>query len=148
MSGEGVSSSGAAKAHVGLVLVSHSGRLVEGLNEMLDQLTQGQVHVTLAGGAEDGSLGTDAVAIRDAIERASSGAGVLVLMDLGSAVMGTEAALELVAQPLRDRVRLADAPLVEGAVAAVVEASMGGDLQAVAGAAEAARTQTKLGGAG
>lgn len=131
---------------VGVVLVSHSRKLVEGLSEMLDQLTQGQVQVAIAGGTEDGSLGTDAVAIRDAIDRASSGEGVLVLMDLGSAVLGTETALELIDPGLRPHVRLADAPLVEGALAAVVEASLGSGLDAVARSAEAARTEPKLGG--
>ena len=90
---------------VGLVIVSHSRKLVDGLSEMLGQLTRGEVRVGVAGGAEDGSLGTDAIAIRKAIEGAAGGDGVLVLMDLGSAVLGTEAALELLDPEVRGRVR-------------------------------------------
>ena len=71
--------------------------------------------------------------------------GVLVLMDLGSAVLGTETALEQLPDEVRARVRMVDAPFVEAAVAGAVEASLGSDLAAVAATAEAARGQSKLG---
>jgi PTS hybrid protein len=129
---------------VGLVLVSHSRQLVQGLAGMLAQL--GEAPVAVAGGAEDGSLGTDAIAIGEAIESVAADAGVLVLMDLGSAVLATEAALELLPPEVRALVRLGDAPLVEGAVAAAVEAGMGSDLETVRRAAEAAGATSKLGG--
>jgi phosphoenolpyruvate---glycerone phosphotransferase subunit DhaM len=129
---------------VGLVLVSHSRKLVDGLAEMLAQL--GDAPVAVAGGAEDGTLGTDAIAIQRAIESVASDAGALVLMDLGSAVLATEAAIELLAPDVRARTRLADAPLVEGAVAAAVEAGLGSDLDTVREAAESARGIPKLAG--
>jgi phosphoenolpyruvate---glycerone phosphotransferase subunit DhaM len=128
---------------VGLVLVSHSRRLVEGLGEMLAQL--GDAPVAVAGGVEDGGLGTDAIAIQRAVESLARAPGVAVLVDLGSAVLAAEAALELLDAGLRGRTRLVDAPLVEGAVAAAVEAGLGADLDAVVGAAEAARLISKLG---
>jgi dihydroxyacetone kinase phosphotransfer subunit len=129
---------------VGLVVVSHSRRLAEGLEELLAQVAQGRVPVAVTGGAEDGSLGSDVLGIETAIESVAGPDGVVVLMDLGSAVLAAEAALELLPAEVRERVRLADAPLVEGAVAAAVEASLDADLEAVARAAEAARTVTKL----
>jgi dihydroxyacetone kinase phosphotransfer subunit len=133
---------------VALVLVSHSSRLAEGTKELAEQVAQGAAPVVAVGGAEDGSLGTNALAIALAIESlaATEGVdGVLVLMDLGSAVLSTETALEQLSDEVRPLVRLVDAPFVEGAVAAAVEASLGSDLAAVAGTAGAARGQSKLG---
>jgi phosphoenolpyruvate---glycerone phosphotransferase subunit DhaM len=132
---------------VGLVLVSHSARLAEGVCELAEQVAQGNVPVVAVGGTEDGSLGTDALAIAKAIESLSLKEGVdgvLVLMDLGSAVLSAETALEQLDEVLRDRVRIADAPFVEGSVAAAVEASLGSGLEAVLATAEAARTLAKL----
>ena len=129
---------------VSLVLVSHSRLLGEGLAEMVGQLARGRVQIAVASGASDGGLGTDATAISTAIESAHGQDGVLVLADLGSAVLATESAFELLPSELRDRVQLADAPLVEGAVAAAVQASIEGDLDEVRGAAEGARDLRKL----
>jgi dihydroxyacetone kinase phosphotransfer subunit len=132
---------------VGFVLVSHSARLAEGVRELAEQVAQGNVPVVAVGGADDGSLGTNALAIAQAIESLSMEEGVegiLVLMDLGSAVLSAETALEQLDEVLRDRVRMADAPFVEGAVAAAVEASLGSGLEAVLATAEAARKLGKL----
>lgn len=133
---------------VGLVLVSHSGRLAEGVRELAEQVAQGAVPMAAVGGAVDGSLGTNALAILSAVEAMAAGtgvAGVLILMDLGSAVLSAETALEQLPEETRALVRMVDAPFVEGAVAAAVEASLGSDPGAVAAAAEAARVQPKLG---
>jgi phosphoenolpyruvate---glycerone phosphotransferase subunit DhaM len=130
---------------VALVLVSHSARLAEGTRDLAEQVAQGAVPIRAVGGAEDGSLGTNAFAILEAIESLDSAGGVLVLVDLGSAVLSAETALEQLAPVKRERVRLADAPFVEGAVAAAVEASVGSELEAVLATAEAARGQGKLG---
>jgi dihydroxyacetone kinase phosphotransfer subunit len=129
---------------VGLVLVSHSGRLAEGLRELVEQVAQGRVAIAVAAGAAEDSLGTNAVAIGEAIESLAGGDGVVVLLDLGSAVLSAETALEALAPAVRERVRLADAPFVEGAVAAAVEASIGSGLEAVLAAAQSARGQEKL----
>lgn len=129
------------------MLVSHSARLADGARELAEQVAQGGVPMAAVGGAEDGSLGTNALAIAQAVESLAASEdveGVLVLMDLGSAVLSAETALEQLEDGLRDRVRLADAPFVEGAVAAAVEASLGSGLDAVLASAEAARQQGKL----
>jgi phosphoenolpyruvate---glycerone phosphotransferase subunit DhaM len=130
---------------VALVLVSHSARLAEGTRDLAEQVAQGAVPIRAVGGAEDGSLGTNAFAILEAIESLDSVGGVLLLVDLGSAVLSAETALEQLTPEKRERVRLADAPFVEGAVAAAVEASVGSELEAVLATAEAARGQGKLG---
>lgn len=128
---------------IGIVAVSHSARLGEAALELALQMVQGGgVRVRVAAGAgtdAEGApiLGTDAVAVAGAIdELAAECDGVLVLMDLGSAVMSAELALELRMSVVP--VRLAPAPFVEGLLAAVVSAAAGGDLDAVAVEASAA----------
>jgi phosphoenolpyruvate---glycerone phosphotransferase subunit DhaM len=126
---------------VGIVLVSHSVRLAEGAADLAGQVSGGTVRVLAAGGTDDGGLGTSAEKIAEAVTGAETGAGVLVLPDLGSAVLTVRAMLE--EQP-GARVVLADAPFVEGAVAATVTAATGADLKAVAQAAEEAWHARKL----
>lgn len=122
---------------VGLVIVSHSDKLAEGLSELAGQMAP-DVAIIAAGGTDDGGIGTSLEKVQAGIAQAEGGAGVAVLADLGSAVMTAEMALEFLEPDQRDRVRLADAPLVEGAVAAAVAAQTGQDLQAVVRDAEAA----------
>jgi dihydroxyacetone kinase phosphotransfer subunit len=127
-----------------LVLVSHSAQLIEGLLEMVRQVAGLEGGVAAAGGAADGSLGTSSEAILRAIDAVDGPDGVLVLMDLGSAVMTAELVLEDLPPERRARVRLSNAPLVEGAVAAAVQASIGGTLDEVAAAAEAVMEVPKV----
>lgn len=129
---------------VSMVIVAHSRQLAEGVREVAAQMTGGLVTIVAVGGVADGSLGTDAEAIAQAIREADNPDGVLVLMDLGSAVLSTETAVELLGDDLRGRVLLSDAPLVEGAVVAAVEASIGRSLDDVAQAALDARQMPKV----
>ena len=122
---------------VGLVIVSHSDKLAEGLCELAGQMAP-DVAIIPAGGTDDGGIGTSLEKIQSAIAQAEGGAGVAVLADLGSAVMTTDMALEFLEPEERKKVRLADAPLVEGAVAAAVAAQTGQDLDSVIRDAEAA----------
>jgi PTS hybrid protein len=126
---------------VGIVLVSHSVQLAEGAADLAGQVSGGTVRVLAAGGTEDGELGTSAEKVALAVASAEAGAGVLVLPDLGSAVLTVRAMLEDMPGA---RVVLADAPFVEGAVAATVTAAAGADLKAVATAAEEAWHARKL----
>jgi phosphoenolpyruvate---glycerone phosphotransferase subunit DhaM len=126
---------------VGIVLVSHSVQLAQGAADLASQVSGGIVRVLAAGGTEDGELGTSAEKVARAVADAEAGAGVLVLPDLGSAVLTVRAMLEDMPGA---RVVLADAPFVEGAVAATVTAAAGADLKAVATAAEEAWHARKL----
>ncbi len=126
---------------VGIVLVSHSARLADGAADLAAQVSGGTVTVAAAGGTDDGGRGTSAAKVEHAGRRADGGAGVVVLADLGSAVLTVRALLD----DLPDvTVALADAPFVEGAVAATVTAAAGADLTAVAKAAEEAWHARKL----
>jgi multiphosphoryl transfer protein len=121
---------------VGLVIVSHSARLAEGVAELAAQMAGPDVRIGVAGGLDEpGALGTDATRILAAVDEVWSEDGVLVLLDLGSAVLSAELAADLLDDERRERVLLSPAPLVEGAVAAAVAAGLGDPLEAVAEAA-------------
>ena len=119
---------------VGIVIVSHSAALAGGVRELAAQMAGPDVRLEAAGGidAPEPALGTDAVRVAEAIGRADTGDGVLVLMDLGSAVLSAETALDLLPADQRERVVLSEAPLVEGAVAGAVSARLGASLREVA----------------
>lgn len=127
---------------VSIVIVSHSAKLAAGVLELAREMGGSDVRLATAGGLDlpGQPLGTDAALVHAAIESVWSEAGVLVLMDLGSAILSAELALEMLSPERRDRVALCPAPLVEGAVAAVVQARLGAPLAAVA--AEASRALT------
>jgi dihydroxyacetone kinase phosphotransfer subunit len=128
---------------VGIVVVSHSAMIAEGLVELAGQMAGSEVRLLAAGGAADGSLGTDAGRIAEAIAEADAGAGVVVLADLGSAVLASKLALEMLGPEAAGRTRLSGGPLVEGAVVAAVQASAGDGLAAVLEAAEEAAHMSK-----
>jgi len=131
---------------VGLVLISHSGTLVEGLRDMVAQVAGDDVPVATAGGTEDGRLGTSAPNITAAIRAVLDGGAdqALVLLDLGSAALSLELALEDLPGADRARVHVSEAPLVEGAILAAVQASVGAGIDEVASAAAGAATMAKL----
>lgn len=133
---------------VSLVIVSHSEKLAEGVVELAAQMAQGKCAIMAAGGTLDGTLGTSMEKVLAALHKVNGPDGTLVLLDLGSAVMATEMAVETFLlddeagqSPL---VLISPAPLVEGAVIAAVEASIGNSLQEVAEAASIAHTIPKL----
>jgi len=139
-----VTTEGEANGFVGLVLVSHSSSIAEGLAELAAQVAGPSVPIVAIGGAADGSLGTDGGKVLDALRNAAAGGGAVVLMDLGSSVLSVRAAqAELSAEEL-ERLVIADAPLVEGTIAAAVTASTGASSQEVAAAAQEARSVSKL----
>lgn len=119
---------------VGLVVVSHSAKIADGAVELAAQMAP-DVLIVPAGGTDDGRIGTSLERVMAALEKASGDDGVVVLADLGSAVMTAESAAEFAPDPAA--VLLADAPLIEGLVAAAVAAQVGADAKAVKEAAEA-----------
>jgi PTS hybrid protein len=129
---------------VGVVFVSHSSKIAEGLVDLAAQMAGGST-LTAAGGTDDGGIGTSFEKVSAAISASDSGQGVVVLCDLGSAILTAETALDFLDDEVRERVRIASAPLVEGGVAAAVAAELGADLAGVVSAAESAND---VGGAG
>ena len=124
---------------IGLVVVSHSRPLAEAAVALARQMVSGgEPEIAVAAGLDDGRFGTDAAAIALAIAAVDSPDGVLVLLDLGSALLSAELAVEFLADDLAERVQLSPAPLVEGLLAAVVQAATGASLAAVAAEARGA----------
>ncbi len=118
---------------VAIVIVSHSAKLAEGVAELAQQMVQNRVLIAVAAGIDDpeNPLGTDVLKIQAAIESVYTDSGVVVLMDLGSAIPSTEMAVEFLTPEQQQNVKLCEAPLVEGTIAAAVQASIGGDIQQV-----------------
>jgi PTS hybrid protein len=133
-----------SNGHVSLVLVSHSAEIASGLAEMIAQIAGPDVPIVTAGGAVDGSLGTDGGRVLQVLRAAAAGTGAVVLVDLGSSVLSVRAALNELTPDECKRISVADAPLVEGAVAAAVAASTGCSPSEAARAAEEARRVPKL----
>jgi PTS hybrid protein len=127
---------------VGIVLVSHSAALADGLAEIVGQVAGDEVRVETAGGSSDGRLGTSGDRVEAALANADTGDGVVVLADLGSSILVVRHLLE--SRGANGRIRLVDAPMVEGAIAAGVVASGGGHVAEVAAAAESARDARKF----
>jgi dihydroxyacetone kinase phosphotransfer subunit len=129
---------------VNLVLVSHSHQLAQGLKSLAEEMSHQQIKIITAGGLDEHTLGTNAERIHQAIQKADSADGVLILFDLGSALLSTELAIEMLPPEQQNRVMLSQAPLVEGTIAAAVEAALGEPLTQVNRAAEACLRLPKL----
>jgi len=119
---------------VGIVLVTHSALLAQSVKELAEQTVASGVRIEVAGGIDDEEhpFGTDATRILTAIESAYSDDGVLILMDMGSSLLSAGLALDFLPEQKRKKVLLCEAPIVEGAVAAVVRSKGGGTLAEVA----------------
>ena len=122
--------------NVGIVIVSHSPKIAEGVADMVRQMVGNVVPVAHTGGNPDGGLGTDVAAITAAIDKAWSDAGVAILVDLGGAETNSEMAIEMLDGRRRNKVLVCNAPIVEGAIIAATEASGGSSLEAVKRTAE------------
>ena len=111
---------------VGIVVVSHSQKVAEGAAELAHQMAS-DAKIAAAGGMADGSIGTDLEKITAGIEEVMSDDGVIVLMDMGSAIMTTEMAIEMSSDP--EKIKMVDAPVVEGTIFGAVEASIGSSVE-------------------
>jgi PTS hybrid protein len=127
---------------VGVLIISHSSQVAAGVLELATQMAGADLAIAAVGGTPSGELGTDPEAIRDALRRVLTPDGVIILADLGSAVMSAEAVVE--AEGVQEQVVIANAPLVEGSVLAALEVSLGKVLSEVVIAAEAAGTMVKV----
>ena len=134
---------GVDDGRVSLAIVSHSATLATGLAELVSR-SAADVRVTAVGGGSDGSLGVDVGRVTEVLRSLAEHGPVVVLADLGSSVLAARIAIESLEGAASGRVRIADAPLVEGAVAAAACASSGAALADVVGAAEDARSVDKL----
>ncbi|MFR1808483.1 MAG: dihydroxyacetone kinase phosphoryl donor subunit DhaM, partial [Pygmaiobacter massiliensis] len=131
---------GGAWLMVGIVLISHSGAVAQSVAGLAKMMAP-EARVTFAGGLPDGSFGTSYDALYEAVRQADDGDGAVLLMDMGIAVMTAEMVQEALPQT---QLLLADAPFVEGAIAATLTAGFGASAEEVLAAAEAVRGEQKL----
>lgn len=115
---------------VGIVLVSHSSKIAEGLKELIEEMVDSEsknenLKIYSAGGTEDGRLGTSAVTISEIFNDMPVGSDILVFCDLGSAYLSAEMALDLVEDDISNNITIVKAPLVEGSFLASVQVSIG-----------------------
>jgi len=113
---------------VGIVIVSHSQKIAEGARELASQMAP-NAKIASSGGMKNGDIGTDVDKIVAGINEVKSDEGVVILVDLGSAVMSSEMAIEMI--PDNENIILVDSPLVEGAIFGAVEASIGSPIAKV-----------------
>jgi len=129
---------------VGIVLVSHSPKIAKGILELITQMAPNYEQVVACGGTSEGEIGTDPAAIMTGIEQVNKGDGVVILVDIGSAIMSAEMALDLLEGDTLSNIIVADGPIVEGGLNAAVSASIGSCFEDVVAAIEDARTLSKL----
>ena len=129
---------------IALVIVSHSHKIAEGVKDIAQEMSQERIKIATAGGVDDHSIGTNADRIHAALCQVLDSDGILVLLDLGSAIMSTEVAIEMLVPEQQQRVIICDAPLVEGSIIAAIEASMGHSLEEVNEAAKLTAKLSKL----
>ncbi|NMM62671.1 PTS-dependent dihydroxyacetone kinase phosphotransferase subunit DhaM [Clostridium sp. P21] len=113
---------------VGIVIVSHSEKIAEGVKELALQMAE-EVPMAAAGGTSDGRVGTDIEKISNAIKEVYSEDGVIILFDLGSSFMNAEMAIDFLPDNMKEKVEIVDAALVEGVITAGVESSINKTLE-------------------
>lgn len=126
---------------VGIVVVSHSQKIAEGARELAQQMAP-SAQIASAGGMQDGGIGTDIAKILAGIEEVKSDEGVVILVDLGSAVMSSEMAIEMI--PNNEKIIIVDSPIIEGTIFGAVEASIGSPLEKVVEVLKGAKNYKKL----
>lgn len=126
---------------VGIVVVSHSQKVAEGAKELALQMAS-DAKIAAAGGLQDGSIGTDMEKITNAINEVMSDDGVIMLVDMGSAIMTSEMAIEMSDNP--DKIKIVDTPVVEGTIFGAVEASIGSSMEQIMDVLAQAKTQPKF----
>ena len=129
---------------IGLVIVSHSSKISEGVVDLCYEMAGEDLKIISAGGTSDGRIGTDPMLIKESIEKTYDGDGVVILADIGSSIMSSELAIEMLEEGIKEKVHILDAPIVEGSIAVSVQASISNDMEEIKKAAEEARNTRKI----
>ncbi len=129
---------------ISLVIVSHSKKISEGVVELCYEMVGEDLRIIPVGGTSDGRIGTDPILIKKAIEKAYYGDGVLILTDIGSSIMSSELAIEMLEKKIKEKTFILDTPIVEGSIAVAVQASISNNMEEIKKVAEEARTTRKV----
>lgn len=120
-----------AQSSIGIVLVSHSQKVTEGLKELILEMNGDNVNVQSAGGTDDGRLGTSATIIMSKIEELQECENILIFYDMGSALLSAETALDLLEEDVQAKCKIVEGPIVEGAFVASVQSTITDDVDAI-----------------
>lgn len=131
-------------AKIGVMIISHSEYIANGLKDLVNEMNDGSVPVIAAGGADGGRIGTSAIRIQNAIESLEDCEHILIYADLGSSILSAETAIDMIDEDLAEKVQIVDAPIVEGALAGVVQATISDDVEEVIRVSEDARNAHKV----
>lgn len=130
---------------IGILIVSHSKALAEGAVEVAKQMADERLPIKAVGGLDDGSIGTDAVRIMEGLYSVYTEEGVLVFVDLGSSVLSTQMAMDLLGdEKMKSNIHIVNAPIVEGSIVAALQASIEDPIESVIEEAENAWKMNKL----
>lgn len=129
---------------IGLVIVSHSNKVSQGIVELCYEMVDGKIKIISAGGTKDGRIGTDTFLIKEAVEEIYDGDEVVILSDIGSSIMNAEMAIEMLDEEIREKTIILDTPIVEGSIAVAVQAYISNNIEEVIKAAEDARNMRKV----
>lgn len=129
---------------IGFILVSHSDKLVEGLKEIAEQINGKESNIKAIGGTSDGRIGTNPIEIYEALEEMYDGNNILIFGDLGSSIMSAQMAIDMVSDEIRGKTILVDAPLVEGSIASIIQASITENIDDIISAAMETKTINKF----
>lgn len=129
---------------IGLVIISHSNKISQGVVELCYEMAGKDLKIISAGGTSDGRIGTDPILIKESIEKAYDGDGVGILVDIGSSIMSSELAIEMLDDKIREKVFILDTPIVEGSIAVSVQASISNDIDEIKRVAEEVRNMKKI----
>lgn len=116
---------------IGIVIVSHSSKVAEGIKDIADQMNDGSVTLIAAGGADNGRIGTNTLKILEALEQLKDSKSILVFVDLGSASMSSQMAIDMLDEEIKNKIMIVDAPLIEGVIAATIQATTTDDIESV-----------------
>ncbi len=132
---------------IGVVLISHSELIATGLRDLVNEMNDGSVPVIAAGGTGDGRIGTNAIIIQEALESLDDTCDhILIYADLGSSIISASTAIDEISEEneeLAEKIRLVNAPMIEGALAGVVQATISDDVEEVISVSESAKDQVK-----
>lgn len=130
---------------VAILVVSHSKLLAEGTVELAKQMADDGLVIKPVGGLEDGTIGTDPIRIMEALYSVYTDEGILVFVDLGSSVLSTEMAVDLLGnEGMKAHIHIVNAPIVEGTIVAALQASIGDPIDIIMREAENAWKMNKL----
>lgn len=129
---------------IGFILVSHSYKLAQGIKEIAEQINGSESKIRAIGGTDDGRIGTNPIKIYEALEEMYDGDNIFIFGDLGSSIMSAQMAIDMVSEEIQKKAILVDAPLVEGAVAAIIQSSITENIEEIISAAIDAKTMNKF----